>query len=604
MTVQQPHQFHIPVMGTGHSIDSPIRVAHLGISSVISVVDDLLCEKIRKHYSKEFNLPYKNIARSRADGRAERITVYLNTVQKIVEQKFESLKECSFYSNSEKDRYFKLLPKSNPLRKLYDKLSTLNDESERKRLTEQLTKLMRPGEIEVNIMAKVDALKLDSDDQPMSAEFSDASAALRGFANSDLTSSVVLSAGFNPRLYSYISEFKDFYRDSAGEIKKKVILKVSDFRSALIQGKFLAKKGIEVAEFRIESGLNCGGHAFASDGHLMPVLLQEFREKRSQLVDTFSPLIKNYYELEGLDYPELSDEEISPKITVQGGIGTHGEMRRLLDDFEMDGTGWGSPFLLVPEATCVDDFTSKLLASAAEKDLYLSNVSPLGVPFNNIRGSGSEIHTRELIEKEKPGSKCPKGFLVSNTEFTDNPICTASAQYQLLKINQIRESETLSGEEKKNQTERVMEKTCLCTNLGTGSLIRLGITKPSYGRQAICPGPNIVWFTREYSLDEMVDHIYGRRESLVPDERPHMFAKELTMYVDYLEELADQIDDGDKGGQNKLQKIRKNLESGMELCLEISDREPYTGENIESLRGAVFTQRVRLSAIFEDSLVP
>ena len=45
---------------------------------------------------------------------------------------------------------------------------------------------------------------------------------------------------------------------------------MSDFRSALIQGKFLAKKGLEVAEFRIESGLNCGGHAFATDGHLMP----------------------------------------------------------------------------------------------------------------------------------------------------------------------------------------------------------------------------------------------------------------------------------------------------------------------------------------------
>lgn len=603
MTAHQLHTFHIPVMGTGHSIDSPIRVAHLGISSVISVVDDLLCEKIRKHYCKEYNLPYRNIARSRKDGRAERIAAYLNTVQKIVEQKFEWLKECSLYNNSEKDRYFKLLPESNPLRKLYDKLSTLNDDIEYKRLTEQLTKLMRPGEIEVNIMAKVDALKLDSDEQPMSAEFSDASAALRGFANSGLTSSVVLSAGFNPRLYSYISEFKDFYRDSAGEIKKKVILKVSDFRSAMIQGKFLAKKGIEVAEFRIESGLNCGGHAFASDGHLMPVLLQEFREKRSQLVDTFRPLIKKYYESEGLDYPELSDEEISPKITVQGGIGTNGEMRRLLDDFEMDGTGWGSPFLLVPEATCVDDFTSKLLANAAEKDLYLSNVSPLGVPFNNIRGSGSEIHTRELIEKEKPGSKCPKGFLVSNTEFTENPICTASAQYQLLKINQIKENGQLSDEQKEKQTNRVMEKTCLCTNLGTGSLIRLGITKPSYGRQAICPGPNIAWFTREYSLDEMVEHIYGRRDSLVPEKRPHMFAKELAMYVDYLEQLADQTDDDNKAGQNKLRKIRKNLDDGMEFCLEISDREPYPGENLESLKETVYAQRERLSAIFNDCKV-
>lgn len=50
---------------------------------------------------------------------------------------------------------------------------------------------------------------------------------------------------------------------------KKVVIKVSDYRSALIQGKYLAKKGIWVSEFRIESGLNCGGHAFATDGYLL-----------------------------------------------------------------------------------------------------------------------------------------------------------------------------------------------------------------------------------------------------------------------------------------------------------------------------------------------
>ena len=69
----------------------------------------------------------------------------------------------------------------------------------------------------------------------------------------------------NQGLYSYMTEFQDFYRNASGKIKKKIILKVSDFRSALIQGKFLAKKGLEIYEFRIESGLNCGGHAFPSN---------------------------------------------------------------------------------------------------------------------------------------------------------------------------------------------------------------------------------------------------------------------------------------------------------------------------------------------------
>jgi hypothetical protein len=594
------HQFHIPVMGTGHSIDSPIRVAHLGISSVISVVDDILCENIRKHYSSEFNLAYRNIPKSAIDGRTERITAYLDLVADIVSKKFEDLKQLQLFNENEKDRYFNLLPDSNPLKSSYKFISSLTDADERKEFIDKLTKRMTPGSIDVNIMAKVDALSMDKDDKPMSSEFSDASAALRGYVNSKLSSGLVLSAGFNPRLYGYLSEFKDFYRDSTGEIKKKIILKVSDFRSALIQGKFLAKKGIEVSEFRIESGLNCGGHAFASDGHLMPVLLQEFREKRDELLETFQPMVKSFYESQRWHYPRMAEEDIKPKITVQGGIGTNGEMRRLLEDFGMDASGWGSPFLLVPEATCVDDFTSKLLANAAEKDLYLSNVSPLGVPFNNIRGSGSAIHTRELINKGKPGSICPKKFLVSNTEFTENPICTASSQYQLLKINSIHESD-LSGEEKELQKNRVIEKTCLCTNLGAGSLIRLGIMKPSYGRQAICPGPNIAWFNREYSLDEMVDHIYGRRESLVPEERPHMFAKELTMYVDYLSELAMQVQPGDSEWK-KLQRMRNNLETGMDVCIEIANSDAYPGENLHSLRTTVDEQRLRLSILFETQM--
>jgi len=598
--IQKQHQFHIPVMGTGHSIDSPIRVAHLGIDSVISVVDDLLCEKIRKHYSNLFEKEYNNIPRSARDGRADRITAYLNLVGDIVHEKFEKVKSQSFFEGSEKDRYFLLLPDDNPVRKTYEFVLSLKDEEKRQGYYDQLTSMMKPGSIDVNIMAKVDALNWNNDGEPMSSEFSDASAALRGFANSNLSSSLVLSAGFNPRLYSYLSEFKDFYRDKTGEIKKKIILKVSDFRSALIQGKFLAKKGLEVAEFRIESGLNCGGHAFASDGYLLPVLLKEFREKREMLQETFRPMIESFYESEQKELNVHSDEIANPRITVQGGIGTHGEMKRLLDEYEMDGTGWGSPFLLVPEATCVDDETSGLLANAGEEDRYLSNVSHVGVPFNNVRGTGSEKHTRELVEKGKPGSKCPKGFLVSNTEFTEKPICTASAEYQLLKINSIQESD-LPDDEKEKQTRKVTEKTCLCTNLGTGSMIRLGIMKPSYGRQAICPGPNIAWFNRHYSLEEMVNHIYGRGKSLVPNDRPHMFAKELVMYVDYISELSLLTDPDDKEWKTLL-KMRKNLEEGMELCSEIAKEMPYEGENLQSLDICVREQQKRLEELFAVSV--
>ncbi len=593
--IQNQHLFHIPVMGTGHSIDSPIRVAHLGIHSVISIVDDLLCEKIRKHYCNEYDLPYTNIPRSAQDGRAQRIRAYLDTVAEIVSTKFEELKNLPLFEGTEKDRYFQLLPDSNSLKNSYNFISTLTDKENRQKFIKTLTERMTPGAIDVNIMAKVDALKNDKNGEPLSAEYSDASAALRGFALSTLSSSVVLSAGFNPRLYSYLAEFRDFYRDQAGQLKKNIILKVSDFRSALIQGKFLAKKGLEISEFRIESGLNCGGHAFASEGLLLPVLLKEFREKKDQLAETFRPMIQSFYESQGWDYPDNEETNSAPRITVQGGIGNKGEMRRLLNDFDMDATGWGTPFLLVPEATCVDDVTSAVLADAGTDDVYLSGVSPLGVPFNNIRGTGSEVHTNELISKGKPGSKCPKGYLVSNIEFTEDPICTASAEYQILKINQINESSS-SSEQKETEKKRVMEKTCLCTNLGTGSLIRLGVMKPSYGRQAICPGPNIAWFNRLYSLEEMVDHIYGRIESLVPAERPHMFAKELEMYVDYMIELMAVMDD-EAPEMRRLRKMHKNLEEGMDYCLEIASQIPYPGENLESIKKTVDQSRKRLDEL-------
>jgi hypothetical protein len=40
----------------------------------------------------------------------------------------------------------------------------------------------------------------------------------------------------NPRLYSYFENFDVFFPNSEDKLNKKIILKVSDFRSAMIQG--------------------------------------------------------------------------------------------------------------------------------------------------------------------------------------------------------------------------------------------------------------------------------------------------------------------------------------------------------------------------------
>jgi len=357
-------------------------------------VDDVLIEKIRKYYSEKFDIPYTEIARKAEDSRAKRITAYLNLVNQIVLNNFEALKSQPFLPESDKTKYFEMLPDNSQLKSAYKKMLQTKDNLEKSKLAEKITNLMRPGSIDVNIMSKVDKQNYSVNGEKLGDEYSDAKAALRGFARSDLYSSLVLSAGFNRSLCSYISQFSDFYWNKSGELKKKIIIKVSDFRSALIQGKFLAAKGLEVSEFRIESGLNCGGHAFASQGLLLPSLLKEFREKKDQLTKQLQPLILSFYKNAGMDYPE-SVLDFQPLITVQGGIGTNGEAKRLFDEFDCAITGWGTPFLLVPEATCVDKDTLELLIKSKKGDQYLSDVSPLGIPFNNLKMTSSEIWTKE-----------------------------------------------------------------------------------------------------------------------------------------------------------------------------------------------------------------
>ncbi|GAB4138957.1 MAG: hypothetical protein Fur0015_10110 [Ignavibacteriales bacterium] len=593
------HHFHIPVMGTGYSIDTPIRVGHYGISSVISIVDDLLIEKIRKYYCEKFNLAYEPIHRFEPDGRAKRITAYLNVVSEIVQRKIDELKNQPFFVQNDKSKYFELLPDDSPIKATYKKFIKMKDDFEKFHFADELNKLIHPGAIDVNIMTKIDKLNYDKTGQILSEEFSDAKAALRGFANSCLNSSVIFSAGFNRGLYGYISKFQDFFRDSSGELKKKITIKVSDFRSALIQGKFLASKGLEVSEFRIESGLNCGGHAFASQGYLLPTILKEFREKKELLTTQLKPVVKNFYAKMGWEYPD--DTKVTePLITVQGGVGTSGEAERLIEEYGCKSVGWGSPFLLVPEATCVDKETLELLMNAKKEDLYLSNASPLGVPFNNLRNTGSEIWTKEKSKKEKPGSSCPKGFLVYNKEFSEKAICTASTEFLNQKYKSISELE-ISSDEKETLKNAAAEKVCLCMHLGNSALIALGIQKNGVNPQAICPGPNVVWWNREYSLTEMVDHIYGRGESLVPKNRPHMFCQEVELYINYFEKLLKKSSD-DKAEIEYLKTFKENLDAGMDYILEIARGKRYYNENIDTISTFIQEQKKKLDSMFKAEL--
>ncbi|MES2828028.1 MAG: hypothetical protein V4687_07735 [Bacteroidota bacterium] len=554
------HKFHIPVLGLGYSIDTPLKVAKYGISSVVSIVDDELIERMRGFHTRQIGETYIPIDKSTNGSRAKRITEYLNLLDRIVNQEFEAMQKLPFETGNELCKYFELLPDDSQLKHGYE-LMMEYPECERKTIFQNiLRKQMKKGAIDVNIMAKVDRARASVDDVVPSELNSDALTALKGFANSGLTSSLILSAGMNPRLYSYLEQFEDFYPDTDNQLKKRIILKVSDFRSAFIQAKFLAKKGLWVSEFRVESGLNCGGHAFATAGYLLGPILDEFKQMRGKMQEELFELYQTGLLEKGLFAIDLPQQ----KISVQGGIGTALENEFLLKHYKLDSTGWGSPFLLVPEVTNVDDDTLKRLALANEESFYLSNSSPLGILFNNFKGSTIETEQQSRIAKNRPGSPCTKKYLCTNTEFTQEPICTASREYQRLKINALKESD-ISVEEFENQLEKVTEKVCLCEGLCSSAYQKVGILKPKESKAvAICPGPNLAYFSSTYSLNEMVSHIYGRADLLKQVERPNLLIKELELYVNYLnQEIQLLVSDFTTKKHQQLSKFKTQLLEGI-----------------------------------------
>ena len=584
------HTFHIPVLGLGYSIDTPLKVARFGISSVVSIVDDELVERMRKYHSEVNNEHYQPITKKDFDSRARRITAYLNLINKLVTEQVAELKEMSFEEDNDLCKYFELLPEASELSVDYHHMRRLPQSSEKHFLQLELKRRISAGSIDVNIMSKVDKANY-LDDEYLGDENTDALAAIRGFANSSLSSAVVISAGLNPRLFSYMESFSDFYPQRDGGFNKRIILKVSDYRSALIQAKVLAKKGLWVSEFRVESGLNCGGHAFATDGLLLGPILQEFKDNRALL---FAELFQLYADaLEKKQFHMASGFKPAQKVTVQGGIGTAEEHDFLMSYYELDAAGWGSPFLLVPEATNVDSDTLNDLALADERDFYLSNSSPLGIPFNNFRKSSGEQQRLERISRGRPGSPCTKKFLVSNTEFTVEPICTASREYQNLKIKQL-EGLDLTPEVLGEQISKVTEKICLCEGLCASTYMADGILKPRENKAvAICPGPNLAYFNRKYSLREMIDHIYGKYDLLSGISRPNLFIKECGLYIDYLKKEIETLQ-GDVKKTKYVDKFYTQLRNGIEyyrdlFCKHDGALQMWNSEQVSKLEQYVFS---------------
>lgn len=580
------HSFHIPVMGIGFTIDTPLKVSQYGIDSSISLVDDILIERLRKMYCEKNELEYTEISKHEPDHRAKRITAYLNLLQDLSNKQF-ALKYGNGKNSIESAKaYFEMQPDSDPAKKEFQKLIQSNTSDSM--LNAWLKDNLKPGSIDVNIMTKVDKDNYIGQEK-QAIEYNDAHAAVRGYANSNLESSLILSAGMNPRLYSYIEKFDDFYPDANGTIKKKIILKVSDFRSAKIQANFLAKKGIWVSEFRIESGLNCGGHAFATEGHLLGPILAQFRDERKQMLESIIPVMSNSLESKNRVVPQIWPVT---KLTAQGGVGTAEEHSFMLEHYQLDSVGWGSPFLLVPEATTVDSKTREKLENANEDDIYLSAISPLGVPFQNLRSNSKDLEKMNKIQQGRPGSKCPKRFVALNKEFSEKGMCTASREYQRLKTKELHD-QNLPKEEYDRQFNQIVNKSCTCVGLGTSALLAYGLdTKVEGDGVAVCPGPNLAYFDKTMKLGEITDHIYGRINVIRRADRPNMYIKELRMYIDVFQ---DKIRGVKSSADEKLKKqvlaFSKNLNNGVKYYMDLFSK---TNDRFVESRANVLAELARI----------
>ena len=259
----------------------------------------------------------------------------------------------------------------------------------------------------------------------------------------------------------------------------------------------------------------------------------------------------------------------------------------LCRQYQVDGTGWGSPFLFVPEVVNLDEPHLRKLCEAGEDDIELSEASPLGVPFWSLRTSASEDVRRRRIAEGSPGSPCPKGFLAANTEFTEMPICKASRAYQRRKLEEIDGAE-MSEDERARSRDGVVVKACICNDLSGGATVSLGIDPKA--TTAVCCGPNCAYFSRVAQMKEMIDHIYGRARLPLDDRRPHMFINELSLHVERLrEEVA-------RGKRNLLEALprplfecKKNLLAGIRYYREkasqlVADRSDEFLDSLESMR--------------------
>ena len=137
-----------------------------------------------------------------------------------------------------------------------------------------------------------------------------------------------------------------------------------------------------------------------------------------------------------------------------------------------------------------------------------------------------------------------------------------------------------------------------CSHLGNPIRIAFGIVEASKAPVSVCPGPGLAYFEGPYSLVQMMAHIHGDGPSLVPSDRPHLFAEEIRLYTEwFIKESKEATPEYAKW----LHQAALNLYENMDYCLNFANtQEAFPGENLASIGAAITLYRPQLEKAHEE----
>jgi hypothetical protein len=161
----------------------------------------------------------------------------------------------------------------------------------------------------------------------------------------------------------------------------------------------------------------------------------------------------------------------------------------------------------------------------------------------------------------------------------------------------------LTADELDFRIQKVVEKSCLCEDLAASPFVESATNgKRATHAVAVCPGPNLAYFSRIASLEEMVGHIYGRLQLITVPDRPSLFINELRLYVDYLKnEIGKRLDTLTTNDHKYLTTFRRNLQEGIEYYRSLV---PKLAKETERYREILWTQLQELEAELERQIIP